>query len=143
LTNERAGVKVYNPNQSDEYSSTIGDVEVFVDDVLVSASKCKHRPLRADDVERALSKNTRRVDYVFVTASGFASGEKETILSRIADAAASSDVTLTEAEKDFPAMLNLLGPHRRTQLGTTMVGFLRQMREFDCASQATALWNRP
>jgi len=142
LTNERAEIKVYNPNQSDEYSSTIGDVEVFLEGALVSASKCKHRPLTADDVERGLSKNSRRVDYTFVTASGITPGERGTIFKRIADAAASADVTLIETEKDFPAMLNLLGPHRRAKLGPIVLKFLRQMHELDCASEAAALWNK-
>ena len=144
LSNEGAGVhvKVYHPKQSEELSSTLGDVEVFVDGTLVSAAKCKHRPLNIDDVKRALAKNERRIDYTFV-ATGVAAGEEETVLKLITEAAALSDVTLLDAANDFPSLLNLLGPHRRNKLGPSIVSLLRQLREFEAADRASALWKKP
>ena len=116
----------------------IGDVEVLIEGVLVSASKCKHRPLNLADVERGLGKNSRGVDYIFVTVGS----ENALVSKRIADAANSGNVSRVDATKQFPILLNLLGPNRRRKLGTTVASLLRQMREFDCAEEADRVWNR-
>jgi len=79
LTDDDAEVRAYNPNQSDEYSGTIGDVEVFVDDLLISATECKHRPINLDDVEHGLRKNIGGAEYIFVIADGFHGTQEKAI----------------------------------------------------------------
>lgn len=142
LTNEGAEVKAYNPNQSDTYAKTTGDVELFLEETLVSASECKHRPLNLDDVEHGLRKNSSGAEYVFVIASGFQSGQEQKILQRLEDSKRGADISLIEAKRDFPIFLKMIGPHRRKQFGPIVVELLRQMREFDSADQAADLWNR-
>lgn len=141
LSNEEAEVKVYNPNQSDEYSGTLGDVEVHVADSVISASECKHRPLNLDDVEHGLHKNTLGAEYIFVVAAGLQTGQEEAIRKRIAAASELADVSLVDASRDFVPILKLIGPHRRQKLGQCVVELLRKMREFNCADEAAQLWN--
>ena len=141
LGNPETEVSVYGPNQSDEYSGTLGDVEVFLNGVLVSASECKHRPLNKDDVEHGLRKNVVGAEYVFVIAAGLQSGQEDAIRKRIASAAQALDVSLVEAQKDFPTLLKFLGAHRRKKLGSCVVDLLREMKEFQPANEAALLWN--
>jgi hypothetical protein len=141
LTNDDAEVKAYNPNQSDEYSGTIGDVEVFFEGTLASATECKHRPINLDDVEHGLRKNTAGAEYIFVIAAGFHVAQENAIRDRIAQAAKVGDVSLIEAEHEFPILLKLVGPHRRRRLGSVVAEILRDMREFGAAEEASMLWN--
>jgi hypothetical protein len=140
LSDDRADVdvKAYNPNQSDKFSGTIGDVEVFEKGELVSASECKHRPVNIDDVEHGLAKNLSGAEYIFVLASGFAVDMEKPVKDRIAHAAGELNVSIVE-EKEFPTILKLLG-ERRKKLGPLVVKFLTEMREFTCADEAAALW---
>ena len=142
LSDEDSDVRAYNPNQSDEFSGTIGDVEVFIEGELVSASECKHRPINLEDVEHGLRKNTFGVEYVFVVASGFESHQEAKIRTKIEEAGRVGDVLLVEAQSEFVTMLKMLGPHRRRQLGSTVAALLRKMREFETAEDAVALWTQ-
>ena len=141
LTNEDADVRVYNPNSSDTYAKTTGDVEVFEEETLVSASECKHRPLNLDDIEHGLQKNRTGTEYVFVTAAGLQRGQESLIMHRIRDARKGADVSLIDAHAEFPLFLKMLGPHRRKNFGPIVGELLRNMKEFDCAEEAVDLWN--
>lgn len=142
LTNEDAEVRVYNPNSSDTYAKTTGDIEVFEEGILVSASECKHRPLNLDDIEHGLQKNRMGTEYVFVTAAGLQRGQENLILLRIIDAHKNADVSLIDAHTEFPLFLKMLGPHRRKKFGPTVGDLLTDMKEFDCADEAVDLWNK-
>jgi hypothetical protein len=141
LTDDDAEVRAYNPNQSDEYSGTIGDVEVFVDDLLISATECKHRPINLDDVEHGLRKNIGGAEYIFVIADGFHGTQEKAIRDRIAQAGKVGDVSLVEAQHEFPTILKVMGPHRRKRLGSAVAEILQAMREFGAAEGASTLWN--
>ena len=141
LSNEEAEIRVYNPNQSDEFSGTLGDVEVIVNEAVVSASECKHRPLTLDDVEHGLRKNRIGAEYVFVVAAGLQKGQEDAIAERISLASKHGDVSLIDAHREFIPMLKMIGPHRRQKFGQCVVELLRNMREFDSAEAAAAIWN--
>jgi len=136
-----AEIRVYNPNESSEYSGMFGNVEVYAGEKIVSGSECKHRPLSLDDVEHSLRKNKPGIECVFVTSAGLQPGEEQAVKNRIAAAARTSDVSLVDANRDFAAFLKLLGPHRQ-RLGQCVTELLRKMREFDSADEAARLWNK-
>ena len=142
LSDEDSEVKAYNPNQSDAFAGTIGDVEVFIEGDLVSASECKHRPINLEDVEHGLRKNTSGAEYIFVIAAGFETQQEENIRKKIAQAGELGDISLVEAQSEFASVLKILGPHRRRRLGTAVTVLLRTMREFESAEEAAALWSR-
>jgi len=98
LSDEDSEVKAYNPNQSDAFAGTIGDVEVFIEGDLVSASECKHRPINLEDVEHGLRKNTSGAEYIFVIAAGFETQQEENIRKKIAQAGELGDISLVEAQ---------------------------------------------
>ena len=142
LSDEDSEVKAYNPNQSDAFAGTIGDVEVFIEGDLVSASECKHRPINLEDVEHGLRKNTSGAEYIFVIAAGFETQQEENIRKKIAQAGELGDISLVEAQSEFASVLKILGPHRRRRLGPAVTVLLRTMREFASAEEAAALWSR-
>lgn len=142
LSDEESDVRAHNPNQSDEYSGTIGDVEVFMEGELLSASECKHRPISLDDIEHGLAKNKVGAEYIFVIAAGFQENQETAVRNRIVEAASQADVSLIEAEHDFVTMLKMMGPHRRKRLGSTVASVLKEMREFNCADEAGTIWNK-
>lgn len=141
LSNEEAEVRVYNPNQSDEFSGTLGDVEVVVNENVISASECKHRPLTLDDVEHGLGKNRIGAEYLFIVAAGLQKGQENAIMERIGRANQEGDVSLIDAHRELTPMLKLIGAHRRQKFGQCVVELLKSMREFNTADSAASLWN--
>jgi hypothetical protein len=144
LLNEEGAVKVYPPNNSDLYSKTTGDVELFYGELLVSAAECKQRPLNTDDVSHGIAKAIRRqvAEYVFVISDGVVPGQEEDI-ARILQASASEiDSRIIDIRSELGLISIALNPLRRSKVGGLLVDFLRTMRKFDSANFAAELWNR-
>lgn len=74
-------------------------------------------------------------------AAGLQAGQENAIRERITKAARTIDVSLVEAQKDFPTLLKFLGANRRKKLGPCIVYLLREMKEFQPANEAALLWN--
>lgn len=143
LLSENDEVKVYPPNNSDFFGKTKGDVELFYDDVLVSASECKQRPLSLDDVNHGLRKAMEHgvPEYLFVYSDGFAKGQEETIRAAIRANSPRIDVALVNIWEENLSFVKVLSPRRRAVFGESVVALLRQMRKFDTADSAAELWN--
>ncbi|PQO47404.1 restriction endonuclease, SacI family [Blastopirellula marina] len=138
-------VKVYNPNASDKFGKTSGDVEVFnEDDELVSAYECKHRAMNIDDIRHGIKKAKEAgiPEYVFVCAEGLADGQEQTIKQEIADASEEMDAILLDISKASQYWATALNPERRAQFGEVTATLLRDsMKRKEVANEAAELWN--
>ena len=142
LLSEEGDIKVYSPNASDFFGKTSGDVEVYYDDVLVSASECKQRPLNLDDVNHGLKKSRDKgvPEYLFVSSAGL---EQEVeIRAAIKAHAGEVDSILLDIWKIGVPMAAMLNPIRRARFGECTVELLRKMRKFESANAAAELWNQ-
>lgn len=144
LLSENGQVRVYPPNVSDFFAETSGDVEVYYDDVLVSASECKQRPLNLDDVNHGIKKALRNgvPEYVFVISAGVLKGQEESIEQAMSAQAEQVDVSVINIWSSSATLAALLNPTRRAIFGPWVVELLRKMRKFDSANAAAELWNR-
>jgi hypothetical protein len=144
LLSENREIKVYSPNASDYFGKTSGDVEVYYDGVLVSASECKQRPLNLDDVNHGLKKSRENdvPEYLFVISAGVADGQENAIENALRDHADEVDSALLDIWKLAVPLAALLNPLRRSQFGGKVVELLREMRKFESANAAAGLWNR-
>lgn len=144
LLSENGEVKVYSPNSSDYFGKTKGDVELFYDDVLVSASECKQRPLTIDDVHHGLKKALEHgvPEYLFVYSAGLAKNQDAEIQAVIKANSSKLDVELVDIWEEDLVLVKVLNPLRRARFGETVVELLRQMRKFDTANTAANLWNK-
>lgn len=143
LLSERSQVKAYSPNMADLYAKTAGDVEVYDQKVLVSASECKQRPMNLDDVKHGLSKALKRgvPEYNFVISAGIVAGQAQDITKAIKANAGEVDSSIIDINKQLPILAGMLNPVRRGVFGGIVVEFLRGMRKFDSANDAATLWN--
>ncbi len=145
LLNEPYVVKVYNPNASDKYSKTVGDIETFTTEKeLVSATECKQRPVSLDDIHHGIkkAKDAGIPEYSFVYSDGLASGQESAIHSAVSAACDELDVTLIDIRAATPFWAAMLNPSRRAQFGEAVVTFLREsMKRADVANAAAELWN--
>lgn len=143
LLSENAEVKVYSPNVSDYFGGTSGDVEVYYDKLLVSASECKQRPLNLDDVNHGLRKSREKSvpEYLFVYSAGLADGQEATIKAAIAAHVKEVDSILLYIWKVGVPLAMMLNPVRRAKFGACVVDLLRAMRKFESANAAADLWN--
>ena len=143
LLNENAKVRAGAPTDSDRYSGTVGDVEVLIDEKLVSASECKHRPLTSDDVLHGIKKarDGGVPQYLFVCAAGLVAEQQDRIHKAISDASQSVDLAIVDIFDEAPTLLKMIGPSRRALFGESVVTFLRSMRRPDAANEAAELWN--
>lgn len=143
LLSENGEIKVYSPNASDFFGKTSGDVEVYYDGVLVSASECKQRPLNLDDVshgiKKALEKNVP--EYLFIISAGIAEGQEAEIGEELRKHSTEVDSTVIDIWIHGRLMAYLLNPERRGKFGVTVVELLRRMRKFESANEAATLWN--
>lgn len=145
LLNESCEVKVYSPNAADFFSKTAGDVEVYLEDKLVSASECKQRPLTLDDVQHGIGKATKNQvpEYLFVISAGLEAGQEDQIGDKLRDISTSIDTTIiTLNELSVFLLAASLNPIRRARFGETTVNLLRKMRKFDSANRAAEIWNK-
>lgn len=143
LLSENAEIKVYSPNSSDFFGKTKGDVEVFYDDVLVSASECKQRPLTIDDVNHGIKKAREHEvpEYLFIYSDGLSKGQEREIQETVKANSQTIDVALVDIWEESESYAKALNPHRRAMFGQTVVELLRAMRKFDTANVAAELWN--
>jgi len=143
LLSENGKIKVYSPNASDFFGKTAGDVEVYYNRVLVSASECKQRPLNLDDVNHGIKKSLEKgvPEYLFVVSAGIANGQKQSIKTAILRHNSKIDVVVVDIWRQARLLGMMLNPARRTKFGASVVKLLRQMRKFESANAATELWN--
>lgn len=144
LLEENARVDVGLPTRSDSFAGASGDVEVFVEDELVSAAECKHRPLTADDIKHGIKKATERgtPQYLFVIAAGIAGGQQDNVRVAIQEAAQKLDTDIIDIFEVTPLLAKLLGPHRRAVFGERVVEILGGMHRSEAANTAAEIWNR-
>jgi hypothetical protein len=143
MMSEHGKIKVYSPNTADFYGKTSGDVEVYYNGVLVSASECKQRALSLDDVNHGIKKATDKnvPEYLFVITAGVVNGQEASIDDAIKKHSEEVDMYLIDIWKHLPMMASLLNPERRGKFGAKVVELLREMRKFDSADKAATLWN--
>jgi len=144
LLSEVAKVKVYSPNASDFFGRTSGDVEVYRDGVLVSASECKQRPLNLDDVNHGIKKSLEKgvPEYLFVISAGVAEGQNAAIRKAILAHSKEVDLGLVDIWKQAGLLAAMLNPVRRAKFGDSVAELLREMRKFESANAAAELWNK-
>lgn len=144
LLSENGKVKVYSPNASDFFGKTAGDVEVYYDDVLVSASECKQRPLGVDDVNHGIKKAIEKevAEYIFVISDGTIKGQETLIINALARHSNKIDLAFVDIWEQLDFLAMMLNPIRRASYGMAVVELLREMRKFDSANEAADLWNR-
>jgi hypothetical protein len=144
LLSENGEVKVYSPNASDLYGKTAGDVEIYYNDVLVSAAECKQRPLNLDDVKHGIKKSLEKgvPEYFFVISGGIISGQSDEIEAAIQQHSKNIDLTIVDIWKGCSLLAAMLNPSRRANFGAAAVKLLRDMRKFDSANLAAELWNK-
>ncbi len=144
LLSERGVVKVYPPSASDFFGKTSGDVEVYYEGVLVSASECKQRPLNVDDVNHGIKKSLEKgvPEYLFVISDGVAEGQKAAIREAIHAHSKEVDMGLVDISKQSELLAAMLNPIRRAKFGDSVVELLRKMRKFESANAAAELWNK-
>jgi hypothetical protein len=143
LLDEKATVNVNSPNAADLYGKTAGDVEVYVDKALVSASECKQRPMNLDDVEHGIGKAIKKgvPEYIFVISAGLLSGQENSIVASILKNSARVDLILVDIREELQFLAAMLNPVRRAKFGIVVVELLRKMRKFESANVAAELWN--
>jgi hypothetical protein len=144
LLSENGEIKVYSPNASDFFAKTSGDVEVYYEGGLVSASECKQRPLNVDDVNHGIRKalESKVPEYLFIISAGVVEGQAEAIKESIVAHAKEVDLALVDIWKQAPVLAAMLNPARRAKFGLSVVNLLRKMRKFESANVAAVLWNR-
>jgi hypothetical protein len=144
LLNPNGTVKVYPPSYADKFARTVGDIEVYSAEALVSAWECKHRPLTPDDIHHGIKKAKDRgiPEYAFVHAAGFAPGGETAIVGAIEAASNELDVLLLDIHTAAPFWAMSLNPLRRSTFGATILTVLRdQMKRPGVAKRAAELWN--
>ena len=143
LLSEESQVKAYPPNSADLYANTAGDIEVYDQKVLVSASECKQRPMNLDDVKHGLGKALKKgvPEYNFVIAAGMVAGQEEDIKAAIRKNEKDVDSSIINIQKQIRTLAVMLNPVRRARFGELVVKLLRDMRKFDSANAAAELWN--
>jgi hypothetical protein len=144
LLSESGRIKVYSPNASDYFGKTAGDVEVYYDGVLVSASECKQRSLNLDDVLHGIKKSREKnvPEYLFVIASRVIKDQETAIRDAIAKHSREIDLAVVDIREQVPLLAIMLNPLRRSMFGTRVVELLRTMRKFESANAAATIWNR-
>lgn len=143
LLSEHGNVSVQPPSASDQFTKTVGDVEVRYDDELVSAAECKQRPLNLDDVKHGIRKAEQRgvPEYLFVVSAGLQDGQEREIFEEL-HRRRTVEVTLINIWDESPLLATLLNPARRSKFAQAVVEALKRMRKFDTANTAADLWNR-
>ena len=143
LISEPESVRSYEPNASDKFAKTTGDIETFVDGKLVSAVDCKQRPLNGDDVFHGIKKavEARISEYVFVYSQGIESQSDKTIRDAISINEGKLDILLIDIWDELPRVVRLLNPSQRSKFGDTIVNRLRKMRRFETANNIADIWN--
>ena len=140
LLSDEGEIKVHSPNASDFFGKTVGDVEIYYDDVLTSASECKQRPITTDDIihgiKKALAKGVP--EYFFVGSAGTAKGQKAQILAILKRGSSKLDLGVVDIFKVIEPLAMALNPTRRAVFGETVVELLREMRKFESANVGTA-----
>jgi hypothetical protein len=143
LLAEKATIKVNSPNAADLYGKTAGDVEVYQDKALVSASECKQRPMNLDDVEHGIGKAVKKgvPEYIFVISAGLVASQEASIMASIRKNSTRVDLSLVDIRKEAQFLAAMLNPVRRAKFGIVVVELLREMRKFESANAAAELWN--
>lgn len=144
LISENGRVLVNSPNASDEFTGTVGDVEIYYNETLVAASECKHRLLNLDDVKHGIRKALGKgvPEYHFVIAAGLAPGQEKQIKKEIDAHSAEIDLLLVDIWQVKMLLVCLLNPIRRARFGEVVVELLKEMRKPESANQAAELWNK-
>ncbi len=144
LLSESYDVRTYPPSAPDQFSGTVGDVEVSAGGTVCSGYECKHRPLNLDDVRHGIRKARERgvPEYVFVTAEGLARGQEDSVRAEIEGVLDSLDVSLLDIRDAARFWAAALNPARRAKFGQRVATILRKdMRRHDAANIAAELWN--
>ncbi len=144
LLSENGKVQVNSPNASDLFGKTCGDVEVYYDEVLVSAAECKQRPLNVDDVNHGIKKALRKgvPEYVFVISHGIETGQEEAVAEALKLHGVKMDLALIDIWEHARLIAITLNPLRRGRFGECVAGLLQRMRKFESANKAAEIWNR-
>lgn len=144
LLTENGHIKVYSPNASDRFAGTTGDVEVYFNKELVSASECKQRPLNLDDVKHGIKKaqDSGVPEYFFVISAGIMNSCAVEVMKTIDDYANKLDLTLVNIWEEHRLLAAMLNPIRRAEFGCRVVTLLKEMRKFESANVAANLWNQ-
>jgi len=146
LLDPEAKVIVHPPTQANAFAGVAGDVEVFAEGQLVSATECKHRALTAEDVRHGLKKATeperRPLQYLFVCGAGIAQGQEKEVHEAVVEGSQLVDVALINIFEEIHPLARMLGPHRRAIFGQKVVELLERMHRPEAANEAAELWNR-
>ncbi|MGH9860539.1 MAG: restriction endonuclease, SacI family [Candidatus Acidiferrales bacterium] len=143
LLSEKGQVKVYPPSASDFFGKTVGDVEVFYDGVLVSASECKQRPINSDDIQHGIKKALQGgvPEYHFVLSAGVVVGQESLATEIVEKFSGQIDLRIIDIWTEAPLLAAALNPIRRGKFGMVTVQLLREMRKFESANKAVEIWN--
>jgi hypothetical protein len=143
LLTENGKVKVYSPNAADLYGKTAGDVEVYYDKILISASECKQRAMNLDDVNHGIGKALKKgvPEYNFVISAGTVRGQEAAINEAVHKNSGHLDLAIIDIHKEVHLLAAMLNPLRRATFGTVVVELLREMRKFESANAAAEIWN--
>lgn len=141
LSNPRADVKVYAPNVSDKFGKTAGDVELYLNNKLISAFECKDRPFGANDITHGLNKAAKRAvpEYIFISGSNVQTSEED--LSKAGEQAG-IDTWCISINDVIDSWCLILNPRRRAMFGRVVVQNLITMRRSEVAKIAQELWER-
>ncbi len=143
LLNQDFDVKVYPPNVSDKFAETAGDIEIWNEQRLISATECKHRPVTLADIRHGIRKAKEKEvpEYCFVFAEGLEQGQESDINSEIVEESKNLDLILIDIYEVIKAWSSALNPERRSIFGDKIVKILREIRQFDIANTAANIWN--
>jgi hypothetical protein len=143
LLNQDFDVKIYPPNVPDKFAETAGDIEIWNEKMLISATECKHRPLTLEDIRHGIrkAKDRKVTEYCFVFAEGLDRTQESDINSEIIEERKNLDVILIDIYEAMKAWASALNPARRIIFGDKVVKILREIRQFDTANTAANVWN--
>lgn len=139
--NTEATVNIYNPNASDQFSKTAGDIEIILNKKLISAYECKDKPFNDNDVEDGIRKAETAMVREYVFVSGFHSKKIDFDFST-ASAEAGIDfysIHIPELLDDWTAALNV---NKRAEFGKITVEILIAVKKSETAKVAQQLWEK-
>lgn len=141
LMNPDSDVRVYSPNVPDRFAKTSGDIELYIDGILVSAFECKDRPFTSTDISHGIKKAAENqvLEYVFVSGlnSTHPSEDAEKVGRKIG-----IDACWISIGDVIDCWTLALNTKRRAFFGKTVINILLQMRREEVAKIAAMLWKQ-
>jgi hypothetical protein len=138
-------VKIHPTTNSDAYSRTAGDIEIFRDGKIVAAIECKERRLTKEDVSHGILKAGQHAvqEYWFITSTGVLDSDAADIRNLIIDNSNCHDLYVFELQEIVSVFTALLNPIRRGTIGPNLASILTEdMNRSTFASKVVEIWNR-